>query len=110
MLYFVYSTSKRALTTILILYQLKGFSKDGSQHYKFTCRLSTMVKDANNFTTTLSHYCDDPERFVAELCKATDVTNEVGADHTSDFTSQVSKKRKRGKRFSKSDVLCSRAL
>lgn len=37
-----------------------------------------MIKDANSFTTALSQHTSDPEMFVAELCKLTDVTNDGG--------------------------------
>ena len=41
----------------------------GSQQYKFSCSLLTLVKDANSFTAILSQHINDPISFAATLCK-----------------------------------------
>ena len=52
-----------------------------------------MIKDANSFTTALSQHISDPEMFVAELCKLTDVTNDGGTVSGSDGDVGVGKSR-----------------
>lgn len=59
---------------VIDLLQLKGFSKDGSQRFRFHCHLSAFQKDSNNFTKELAPYLDDAHRFCVQLEQVTSGT------------------------------------
>ena len=76
----------------------------GSQQYKFHCCLSTFVKYANSFTSTLSQYVNEPYRFADELSKKTNgfITNES----IHEVQTKKSQKRSCGKRALTYPLLC----
>jgi len=49
------------------LLQLKGFAKDGSQRFRFHCKLHTMDKGMNDLTKELADYTNDPHQFCIKL-------------------------------------------
>ena len=55
------------------LLQLKRFAKDGSQRFRFHCKLHTMDKGMNDLTKELAHYMNDPHQFCIKLTTVTAV-------------------------------------
>ena len=65
-------TYSHTAMTLQFHIQLKGLvgNSSSSQEYKFSCKLTTFEKDANDFTRSLSKFVDNPQRFVQELSRA----------------------------------------
>ena len=72
--------------------QLKGLSKDGSQRFRYHCKLHTVEKCANDFTKELTPYVNSPHQFCTKLCTVTDgtVVNDSIPPSSQDHTNPTS--------------------
>lgn len=73
--------------------QLSGFAGDGSQRFRFNCKLSAMQKDANTLMEGLYSYTHDATLFVSHLNKATN--GAVAFEDISPTQDSTKKQRKR---------------
>ncbi len=68
----MYSVTVNQFGINLVPFQLHGFSKDGSYHFRFHCTLSAFVQESNDFTKGLAPYVNDPRQFCSNLNRLSD--------------------------------------